>query len=96
MAPTTEEQRALNIGWAVLAAYVLGYDYWAIRRGRPTLTEQFARGMAHPIGRYPVAAVWTITTLHLFARLPSRIDPYRLAGQVLARAVLAKTQVMLG
>lgn len=60
-------------GWALLGAYVLGYDSHALAynkrhpdRPRPTLSAAFARELAHPRHRRIVIASWAVVTFHLF------------------------------
>jgi hypothetical protein len=76
-------------GWTGLAFYVAGYDTWALATKRDTLSMVFARAMHHPVRRWPVIATVSVTLLHLFGRLPTRIDPfhqYAAALKILDRA----------
>lgn len=73
--------------WAGLVLGVLVYDSWALLKGRETMTAAFGRGLAHRGARWPVAAVWGATTLHLFNRLPRQIDPFHGYSSVMRRFV---------
>lgn len=81
-------------GWAGLWAFVAGYDIWAIRNDKPTLSETFGVALKHPIKRWPVMLAWGGLTLHLFAELlpeevRKRLAPVDPLGQ-LARLIEPK------
>lgn len=62
--------------WVGLAAYVLFYDTWALANKRETMSGAFGRAVAHPSRRWPVTVLWLTTTLHLYDRLPEKLDPF--------------------
>ncbi len=63
-------------GWTGLAVYIGSYDTWALATKHDTMSTVFARAIKHPVHRWPVLAVVGLTLLHLFGRLPPRIDPF--------------------
>jgi hypothetical protein len=75
--------KSATTGWCLLVAYVVAWD-WVVagKREGETLTSGFhrARKGRH---RHTLAALWAVTTLHLFGLLPPRLDPF----SWLARAV---------
>jgi len=71
-------------GWALLSAYVFAWDYGvALRLDGETLSTSFRRATRHPKTRWPVLAMWGITTLHLFGGLPKRYDPFIMTARFL-------------
>lgn len=70
----TDGERA----WVGLVLYIVGYDVWAARNGRETLSMAFYNAIRHPIRRWPVIALWSYITAHLFKFLPDNLDPLRL------------------
>lgn len=77
----TLNARSGLIGWVVLMAFVFGWDYQVARTGKgETLSTAFRQAARHPVARWPVIAVWTVTTLHLFGLLRPEIDPFLSIG----------------
>lgn len=74
-----------DLGWAGLAAYVLGYDTWALATGHDTLSAVFHRSLSHSQLRWPVVAACAVTVLHLFDRLPRKVDPFHHYTSLLVR-----------
>lgn len=70
-------------GWLGLAGFVFAYDTIVLAHGQETLTSAFGRAMQHPVRRWPVVALWGVTTLHLFGVLPRSADPFHLYAKVL-------------
>lgn len=64
-------------GWIGLATYVILFDWWAIRKRKETLSCAFARSTAHPIRRPFVTIIWVYLSLHLFDRLPKKLDLWK-------------------
>lgn len=53
-------------GWALLAAYVVGYDLLAIKTKKAeTLTRSFWRLSEGKMSKAPVLGLWMIITFHL-------------------------------
>lgn len=63
--------------WVGLALYVIGYDVYAIKSGRSTLSAAFFSGFSHKVGRFGVIVAWVMLTGHLFRVIPKRFDPLR-------------------
>ncbi len=68
--------RSGALGWVLIGAGVLVWDL----SGPETLSEAFDRSQDHQLSKALVIAGWTVLTLHLFNRLPPRIDPLHLIG----------------
>ncbi len=62
--------------WLGLAAYVVGYDLFAIRTGRDTLSQSFARALTDD-RRWPTLVAWGYLCAHLIRILPRPLDPMR-------------------
>lgn len=64
--------RPAGWAWIGLAAYVVVIDSLLLRKhkthGLPycSMSEAFGDMLRHPAKRWPVTAVWTMLTLHLF------------------------------
>jgi hypothetical protein len=52
-------------GWAAIFAVVVGYDVWALRTERHTLSAAFWHTKKHPVGRSMLAVMWGGLTWHL-------------------------------
>lgn len=74
--------RAGTVGWVGLTAYVAVWDAYAPE----TLSGAFGRAVLHPKARWPVVALWGLTTAHLFGVLPRRYDPIARVGYALRNA----------
>ena len=65
--------------WIGLAAYIVAYDWYALKTGRKTLSETF-----HEISRTRfgplVLAFWVYLSLHLVRFLPEAADVFRMGG----------------
>lgn len=72
-------------GWGLILAVVAGYDLWALKARRPTLSAEFLEAVRHPRRRWFVIAAWGYLTVHLFGILPRRYDPLTALGFYLAR-----------
>lgn len=84
------------MGWALLAAYVFAWDYRvALRGGGETLSCAFRRASRHPVARLPVLVIWTVTTLHLYGKIPEKYDPFILAARFLTHGFHPGTQESL-
>lgn len=58
-------KRADLAPWLGLAAAVVTIDAIQIARGAPTLSAAHRRAVKHPVGRWPVLAVWLVLGSHL-------------------------------
>jgi len=76
--------RSGSTGWALLALFVVAWDYGQLKKGE-TLSSAFVRGVKHPVGRWPVTLTWVTLTLHLFSRLPQRYDPFHQLARLVTR-----------
>lgn len=76
-------------GWTGLAAYVLGYDSWATKTQRDTMTEVFRRASKHPLRRWPVVLTVGMVVSHLFGWIPAKVDPIHQFAEVLKRVDLS-------
>ena len=65
------------LGWAGLIVYVVGFDFWAWRRGSKTLSASFEDAQGSLGGRWWTIVVWVYLTVHLHRVLPKRFDPLR-------------------
>lgn len=65
------------IGWLLLGGFVLVWDRYC-----ETLSSGFYRAILHKHKRPFVVAAWLITSLHLFQRLPKKLDPFCYMGRV--------------
>jgi hypothetical protein len=64
------------IGWAGIAAYVIAYDYWAIRTDNETLSGACWRSLSHPYGKWVTLTIVTGLVKHLVAPdLLPKVDP---------------------
>lgn len=77
--------RSGTVGWCLLTALVVGWDYYAARNGGETLSAAYRRGLKHPGARFPVVVAWTVTTAHIFGGLKPRYDPFIWAGRAILR-----------
>lgn len=66
-------------GWIGLTAYVALWDAYAPE----TLSSAFGRAILHPRARWPVVALWGVTTAHLFGALPASLDPIARVGNAM-------------
>jgi hypothetical protein len=66
-----------------VALLVGGYDLWALRTRRETMSAGFHRALRHPLSRWPVVVSWAYLTAHLFVGPAWTWDPMR---SVTARA----------
>lgn len=65
------------IGWAGIAALVIGYDTWALLTGKETLSSCYDRLSRTRRGRLLVNGGWTALTWHLWRlRAPLLPEPY--------------------
>lgn len=82
-------ERIEKIGiWGALVATICVLDMWALKTGRPTLSQGHGDAVSAPSGRIVLALIETILVCHLW-RFPqrfARIDPIA----ALARFVAAK------
>lgn len=67
--------------WFGLASYVAVVDAILLRlkktHGEPycSMSEGFGDALAHPAKRWPVIAIWSILTVHLFGHfIPQRLE----------------------
>lgn len=77
--------RSGTTGWIALAAGVFAWNASHARDGQ-MLSEAFAHGVERH--RTAVIATWAILTLHLFGKLPSRLDPLHQLGNAFERRFL--------
>jgi len=75
-APVTSGDRA----WLGLLVYVAGYDWWAWRTGRDTLSQSYGRALDSPVRRWPTVVGWAYLVAHLTRTIPDRYDPLRRIG----------------
>lgn len=66
--------------WLGLAAYVAGYDWWAYRTGRDTLSQSYGRALDSPVRRVPTLIAWAYLVAHLTRTIPQNLDPLRRFG----------------
>jgi hypothetical protein len=66
-----------DVGWLILAGYVIAFDAQAFRYNRTTLSASFATAIASPRRRWPTVALWVYLTVHLHGLLPPKFDPLR-------------------
>ncbi len=59
------------MGWALIGAGVLIWDLV----GPETMSDAFDRARERQVSRALVVAGWTVLTLHLFNKLPAKLDP---------------------
>lgn len=76
--------RSGNTGWVLLLAFVFAWDYGHMKHGE-SLSGAFGRATKHPVGRWPVTVAWLVLTLHLYARLPKRLDPFHQLARLVTR-----------
>lgn len=57
-----------EIGWLLLAAYIVAFDYYVIKRGHTTLSACANERTKHPVNRAIAVAVWLVIGKHLFFR----------------------------
>jgi hypothetical protein len=67
--------------WAIMFAWVIAYDRWAIRNSRPTMSASFFRASRHPFQRWFVLGGWAYLTAHLVRAIPEWLDPLRTWGR---------------
>lgn len=60
-----------TLGWMLIGTGVLVWDLVAPE----TLSDAFRRAHQHPASKVAVISAWAMLTLHLFNKLPSRVDP---------------------
>lgn|GEM_PF-2433326 len=63
-----------GVGWAMIAAVVLGWDMWAWWSHQQTLSAWFLGQVRRPRRRWLLASGWGLLTWHLFGGRP---DPLR-------------------
>ena len=65
-----------DIAWATIAAFVVGYDYWAIKYSNETLSRGFWRALSNPKTRWPAILICTGLYKHLvFPNFLPKVDP---------------------
>lgn len=70
-------KKRADLGWAVLASYIIAYDLWAMVEGRETLSESFVRHLRHPFRKPFVVFAGIATIKHLyFPELLKKYDPF--------------------
>lgn len=70
-----------SLAWSGLVAYVLAYDYYAIKNGKKTMSAGFAQCLDHRGWRIAVLAAWFMVTKHLaFNDVGRKYDPIQLAA----------------
>lgn len=62
--PTTLLKKS-DVGWMLLASYIVAWDIHAIKSGQETLSRGFWRGLQNPRSRWPVILVATSIWKHL-------------------------------
>lgn len=73
---STAKIKRADIAWFMLAAYVVAYDYYAIKKGRETLSRGYWRAMKNPLTRWPAVVVCTGLYKHLmFPNFLPQLDP---------------------
>lgn len=73
--PKTKFYKA-DIAWFALAAYVAAYDYYAIKKGKETLSRGYWRALGNPKTRWPAVLVTTSVFKHLmFPNVLPQLDP---------------------
>lgn len=71
-------------GWFLLAAFVAGYDLYAIIYGRETLSSCFDRGMLNKRTRWALVVFWSLLTKHLLLnKYAPKADPFKAVGLAL-------------
>lgn len=72
----TSRLTSATTGWWLLVGYVIAWDWLVAGKFKgETLTSGFHRARQGRLRR-GLAALWAVTTLHLFGLLPPRLDPF--------------------
>ena len=74
-----EEDRHGVVAWLVLWGWIVGWDIWAHRHGKPTLTATWKTLTSNKYARIILTAFWGVVTLHL---LTERGDPHQIARKL--------------
>ena len=73
--------REATYAWAGLAAYILAYDAYALKKNKQTLSKGFTNGMATWKGRVALVLIWAAITKHLvFSKFHPEFDIIGLAA----------------
>ena len=76
------DSRAGEKAWIGLVLYVAIYDWFALRSGRPTMSEAFYVNVSKSRTGYGVMLTfWLYLTGHLTRRLPKQVDMFTLFGR---------------
>lgn len=74
--PDTVRIKKATIGWAVIWAFVIGFDYGAIKTGNETLSRAYWRAVKHPKAKWPTLLVTMSLFKHLlFPNFLPQLDP---------------------
>ncbi len=77
-------------GWVCISLFVLAWDVEvALRHEGETLTNAFRRATRHPLSRWPVVLLWSVTTAHLYGWLPPQADPFQVLTRLAVKQVEA-------
>lgn len=68
------------VGWLSIAVFVAVWDRYC-----DTLSSGFYRAVLHKNKRPFVVAAWLVTSLHLFQRLPKKLDPFCYMGRAIRK-----------
>lgn len=73
--PTAEIKKA-DLAWLTVALFIAGYDYYAIKSKRETLSSGFWRAAKNPKTRWPAILICTGLYKHLmFPNVLPKTDP---------------------
>ena len=75
--PKRTPRSPASFGWTAVAAVVIAFDTWAIRRNKETLSSAFWRAQGNPVGMAALSVIWGSLTYHLF--LERRVGKYPFA-----------------
>lgn len=78
--------------WASLLAVICAIDAWAIRSGRPTLSQGHGDAVTKPLGRVIIGTLEAVLLCHLwrFPRRLARFDPIAAAARLVPTKQQAK------
>lgn len=68
------------VGWLCIGVFIALWDRYC-----DTLSGGFGRALFHKKKRPFVVAAWLVTSLHLFQRLPKKLDPFCYIGGIIRK-----------